>query len=257
MTLKIRESCGPARKTNERREVICLKRIIIVVLCLVLLLTACSRTDPSAGSMKTLPVVTGSLRPATPGQTWPEDTDAAGTVFSEQELRDLNTFLDWRIDRIPCMFLTCSYDRPEDIDFDLVFYNGISSNAVSEPVPDAEKAAVAKAIGQESALERGLYAVKRPKAKVVDLICRYTGLSEESAAAIELSYPYVAEYDAYYSFYEDNEVIMPKVKRAVWLDETHTLAQVKWTDPVRNRAGTAIMEKTAEGWHFVSNHIER
>lgn len=228
-----------------------------VILCLLLLLTACGRTDRPGNTGRTLPVITGYLREADPGETWPEESDAAGTELSEREMRDLETFLDWRIDRIPCMFLTCSYGKPEEIDFDLVFYNGISSNAVSEPVPDAEKAAVAKAIGQESALEQGFPAQKRPKSKVTDLIRLYTGLSEEAAAAIELSYPYVAEYDAYYSFYEDNEVIMPKVKRAVWLDETHTLAQVKWTDWVRDRAGTAIMEKTAEGWIFISNHIER
>lgn len=234
-----------------------MKRIIIVILCLVLLLTACSRTDPSAGSMKTLPVVTGSLRPATPGQTWPEDTDAAGTAFTEQELRDLNTFLDWRIDRIPCMFLTCSYDRPEDIDFDLVFYNGISSNAVSEPVLAEEKEAVAKALGRESIMELGLPVQKRPKAKVTALISRYTGLSEEAAAQIELGYPYLAEYDAYYSFYSDNEVIMPKAEKAIWIDNTQSQAQVRWTDSVRDRAGTAVMEKTEDGWRFISNHIER
>lgn len=106
-------------------------------------------------------------------------------------------------------------------------------------------------------MELGLPVQKRPKAKVTALISRYTGLSEEAAAQIELGYPYLAEYDAYYSFYSDNEVIMPKAEKAIWIDNTQSQAQVRWTDSVRDRAGTAVMEKTEDGWRFISNHIER
>ena len=170
----------PAAKKG-KEELTVKKYIANALLVLLLILSACSRTDRPDHTGGTLPVITGYLRDVTAGETWPEETDAAGTELTEQELQDLEVFLDWHIDRIPCMFLTCSYERPEEIDFDTVFYNGVSSNAVSEPVPDAEKEAVGKAIGQESALEQGVPVQKRLKSKVVDLIRRYTGLSEEAA----------------------------------------------------------------------------
>ncbi|MBQ6074879.1 MAG: hypothetical protein IJK86_01875 [Lachnospiraceae bacterium] len=235
-----------------------MNRIIIVILCLALLLTACSRTDPSDDIGGTLPVLTLDLRQTTPGNTQGEETDAPGTEFTEEELNRLNGFLNWHFNRIACMFLTCSYERPEEIDFDLVFYNGTSSSATSEPVPDAEKEAVAKALGQEEVLAMGLIAVqKRPRTRVEELIRTYTGLPAETAAQIRLSYPFVEEYDAYYTFFQDAEVIYAKAVKAIWMDEEHTLAQVRWTDRVRDRAGTAVMEKTEEGWRFVSNRIER
>ena len=237
-----------------------MKKVIIwFTIILLLALSACARTDPSGKTGGTLPVITFHLReePSEKKTGRPEAKPdiIEGEALSEEEVLRLNEFLNWNADRIPCMFLTCSYEKPEEIDFDLVFYNGTVSGAIMEPVPLQEREEVARILGMETVLERNLPPQKRPRAKVEELIRQYTGLPEETVGKIVLSYPYVAEYDAYYTFFDDCEKILAKVKSAVWADETHTLAQVVWSDRARGREGIAMMKKTEDGWQFVSNWI--
>ena len=235
------------------------KFVIACIILLLLALSACSRTDPSGKTGGTLPVITLHLReePSENRTGRPEAKPdiVEGEALSEEEVLRLKEFLNWNVDRIPCMFLTCSYEKPEEIDFDLVFYNGTVSGAIMEPVSLQEREEVARILGVETVLERNLPPQKRPRAKVEALIRQYTGLPEETVGQIVLSYPYVAEYDAYYTFFDDCESIRVKVRSVVWTDEAHTLAQVVWSDSVRGREGIAMMEKTEDGWRFLSNWI--
>ena len=238
-----------------------MKKMGVLIICfLAMILTACGNNtskasaDPSQTSEATTAAATEKQEETTPEQT------QLSNVFTKQEISDLNAFLDRKNDRIPCMFLLSSYEKPEEIDFNMVFYNGTSSDGVPGPeeaVSQEEKQAVAKAIGKEDLLEHGLPVQKRPKAKVEEIIKKYTGLSEEAVSKISLDFPYVEEFDAYYSFYGDSESLSPKVEKAVWLDESHTQAEIEWKDSQKNLQGTAVMEKTADGWHFVSNQIKQ
>ena len=232
----------------------------LFIFILALSLTACgsARTlaDSSVGTKETFPptsVTSQREEPSTPKEA---ETIVSSLDFTVQELKGINEFLSRSNNRIPGMFLMCNYDKPENINYNKVFYNGTSSTGVPGPeetVTQEEKEAVAKAIGKEGYLELGLPVQKRPKAKVEALIKQYTSLSDQAIAGIEFAFPYVAEFDAYYSFYGDGEPISPKVKTALWLDEAHTRAQVEWEDSQRALSGTAVMEKSSEGWHFVSN----
>ena len=229
-----------------------MKKHCLMILTVLFLLTGCS-----GGSQPgTLPVVIGNPRETTLETTTEREFGANAYDFSKKEWDVLSSFLNWHVDRIACMFLTSSYQKPEEIDFNLVFYNGVSSSMVSMAVPQEEKEAVAKAINTEGLLEMGLPIQKRPRSIVIELIQKYTGLSKEAAEMVKLDYPYVAEYDAYYSFYSDSEVIKPKLKQAVWLDEAHTRAQVEWEDSVQGRSGVAEMAFTESGWIFLANRIE-
>ncbi len=229
-----------------------MKKHCLMILTVLFLLTGCS-----GGSQPgTLPVVIGNPRETTLETTTEREFGANAYDFSKKEWDVLSSFLNWHVDRIACMFLTSSYQKPEEIDFNLVFYNGVSGSMVSMAVPQEEKEAVAKAINMEGLLEMGLPIQKRPRSTVIELIQKYTGLSKEAAEMVKLDYPYVAEYDAYYSFYSDSEVIKPKLKQAVWLDEAHTHAQVEWEDSVRGRSGVAEMAFTESGWIFLANRIE-
>ena len=229
-----------------------MKRLLIILVVALLFLTACSRKGPNG----TLPVVVGGLRETAFGTTEDGEHTTREQDLSETEIDALNTFLNWNINRIACMFLSSSYQKPEEIDYNLVFYNGVSTNMVSEAVPQEEKEAVAKAINKEGLLEMGLPIQKRPRSTVIELIQKYTGLSREAVEGIKLEYPYVEKYDAYYSFHSDSEVIKSKVKQAIWLDEAHTRAQVEWEDSVRGRSGVAEMAFTESGWIFLANQIE-
>lgn len=229
-----------------------MKRLLIILVVALLLLTACSRKGPNG----TLPVVVGGLRETAFGTTEDGEHTTREQDLSETEIDALNTFLNWNINRIACMFLTSSYQKPEEIDYNLVFYNGVSTNMVSEAVPQEEKEAVAKAINKEGLLEMGLPIQKRPRSTVTELIQKYTGLSREAVEGIKLEYPYVEKFDAYYSFHSDSEVIKPKVKQAIWLDESRTRVLVNWEDSVRGRSGVAEMAFTESGWIFLANRIE-
>lgn len=237
-----------------------MKKMSILIICfLVLILTACGNNtlsesvDPSHASETTTAAAKEKQEATTPEQT------QLSNDFTKQEISDLNAFLNRNNDRIPCMFLICSYEKPEEIDFNMVFYNGTSSDGVPGPdetVSEEEKEIVAKAIGKEDMLEHGLPIQKRPRKKLEALIKKYTGLSEDAVSEISMDFPYVKEFDAYYSFYGDSEPFSPKVSKAIWLDEGHMQAQIEWEDSQRSMQGTAVMQKTADGWCFVSNQIK-
>lgn len=178
--------------------------------------------------------------------------------FTPEETKELDFFLSRKRDRIPGMFLICSYEKAEELDLGMFFFNGTSSSGMadlSETVDAEELAAVVKALGFDNL---GLQPQKRPRSKVMAILKKYTVLSEESILAlIENSPPagiYLEEYDAYYSFYGDSEPMLPQVTKAHWLETEH-LAQVDWEDTIRGWRGTAVMERHADGWRFISNQL--
>lgn len=222
----------------------------IALIVTLLLLTACSKKAEGSTSVNQTIESTTENSSAALGE---QSRD-----FTPEEIRTLDFFLNRKRDRMPGMFLICSYEKAEELDLSMVFYNGTSSSGIadlSEAVSAEEKSAVIRALGFDP---MGLQPQKRPRTKLTAILKKYTALSEEGIAELIQNNPptglYVEEYDAYYSFYGDSEPISPQVKQARWLETEH-LAQVEWEDTVRGWRGTAVMEKLESGWRFISNQL--
>ena len=221
--------------------------LLIVLIAGLLLLSACSKK--AEGSTILSQETKESASVSSPKQS---------RDFTQEEVKELVFFLSRKRDRIPGMFLICSYEKAEDLDLSMVFYNGTSSSGIpdlSEAVDAEERAAAEGALGYG---DLGLTPQKRPRTKLIALLRKYTTLSEEGILELLKNSPptglYVEEYDAYYSFYGDSEPLSAQVKNAQWLDKENQ-ARVNWEDPVRGWKGSAIMERGTEGWRFISNQL--
>ena len=221
--------------------------LLIVLIAVLLLLSACSKK--AEGSTILSQETKESASVSSPKQS---------RDFTQEEVKELVFFLSRKRDRIPGMFLICSYEKAEDLDLSMVFFNGTSSSGIAdlnETVDAEELAAAVQALGFDNL---GLKPQKRPRAKVISILKKYTALSEEAILTlIENSPPagiYLEEYDAYYSFNGDSEPMLPQVTKAHWLEKEH-LAQIDWEDTIRGWHGTAVMERNADGWRFISNQL--
>nr|WP_325186043.1 M56 family metallopeptidase [uncultured Oscillibacter sp.] len=96
-------------------------------------------------------------------------------------------------------FLTCLYERPEDIDLFSLFYNGVGSPDVTD---EAERRAIA---GGE---DPGVDLTKFTTAEADAALLEHTGLTLEETNRVDLdTFRYFPQYDAYYLFHGDTNAV--------------------------------------------------
>ena len=96
-------------------------------------------------------------------------------------------------------FLTCLYERPEDIDLFSLFYNGVGSPDVTD---EAERRAIAG--GEDPGVDLTRFTTAEADAALLE----HTGLTLEETNRVDLdAFRYFPQYDAYYLFHGDTNAV--------------------------------------------------
>ena len=148
-------------------------------------------------------------------------------------------------------FLTCAYDRPEDIDLWELLYNGLSRE---DPQAGPERAALLAA-GFSPELDWQ----KSTAAQLADLLETYAGLSPAEMAGRGLDQlVYLPEQDAYYTDHNDTNAVLPTLVSGRWtagglrLVYDRNWGEGRWEATLVRRDGTG-WDVTRGRWQFVSN----
>lgn len=147
-------------------------------------------------------VCTISMLAGCENQEVPETPSTEATALTEDEILYFNGDAFFNGDNnFPNQFLTSFYDKPEDIDLIQLFYN---SGETWESVTEEERTAIMKTIGQD--VEWGI--IKISSSNMNKILLKYMGITLEETNKIGLdSFTYLPEYDAYYSFHNDTNLV--------------------------------------------------
>lgn len=143
---------------------------------------------------------TGAAAPQTPEEADSAAPKADGPLTGE-ELRYFNEEFFSGEDgfNLRGQFLTCLYERPEDIDLFSLFYNGVGSPDVTD---EAERRAIA---GGE---DPGVDLTKFTTAEADAALLEHTGLTLGETNRVDLdTFRYFPQYDAYYLFHGDTNAV--------------------------------------------------
>lgn len=171
-------------------------RYIVLILMTLLLMTGCSAgnatSDQPDASSPAASLVDETVIPSESALLAP--VEAEGTSLTEEELAWFNeVFFNQELYHMPNQFLTCLYDRPEDIDLYEIFYN------YSEEISEAELTQLA-GLGMELEFDE----CKVSATYIDEVMTRYAGVTLEQIGEEEIShYVYLPDYDAYYHTVSD------------------------------------------------------
>ena len=200
-------------------------------------LCACGRRTSPAPAPKTPEPVT-VITPAqpTPSEAVPVSTPDGTTPLTAAELDwfgrcFFNVVPGWG----PNRFLTCAYDRPEDMDLAAVLTCGPEG---SWNVTSQERNMIA-AGGTDSV-------VRIPLEQAQELMLRYTGLALSDTQGVGLdSLRYLSEYNAYYRVGDEAEAAYCRILSGWHTADGLTVLQYD--------GGTVTLRQLDGRWVFVSN----
>ena len=201
-------------------------------------------TMESENSMLNRPVISGdeSLKKYVETQM--------GEPLSETELEWFETeFFNTEENRMPNMFLTSTYDTPENINLNNLFYGGADGFGGGE-ITEEEKEQL-----QQYYPEVGLLDVSRTTTDEMNAILqKYMNLSLEDTNKLYLEYlHYLPEYDAYYKVAGDTEYAQ-YMMMAGWRNEDETITLVymnAFTSVVCYYEVTLLQD--GDNYYFISN----
>ena len=183
----------------------------------------------------------------------PEDADSAAPradgPLTGEEMRYFNEEFFSGEDgfNLRGQFLTCLYERPEDIDLLSLFYNGVGSPDVTD---EAERRDVA---GGE---DPGVDLTKFTKTEADAALLEYTGLTLEETNRVGLdTFRYFPQYDAYYLFHGDtNAVPIPDFFAG---EREGSMIRLYYEDFRFGGYGVLCLtlEERAEGWYYFRSHL--
>lgn len=179
-----------------------------------------------------------------------------GTPLTEQELAWFNDqfFSPVWFDRnkniafnIRNMFLAPQYSSVEQINFALLFYDGIDWH---DPVPQEEIDALDKKVGNNMPLDT----FKIPKRDMEAAFLEHTGLTIDQTQKIGLDrLVYLEEYNAYYCKHGDTNYGLYQMKEGVRLDDGTVILLYahKYERPTRDMKVT--LRPSGDSYWFISN----
>ena len=170
------------------------------------------------------------------GEGLPSDA-ASGGEFTELEEAQLAKLQEFLSSNANC--LTCSYEKPEDINVMDIFYSLLSQG---EEV-SAEEAA---ALGWEEKLDAAKFPVTMMNAFLTDKF----GITLDQVKE-EITMQYLPGEDAYYLNVGDTNLIMPECLSGSGNGDMVKIIYRAWD--YEEGYWEVTLRKTAEGWQFFSN----
>lgn len=148
-------------------------------------------------------------------------------------------------------FLLSEYDRPEDVDLDMVLYGGAG---FGEQIPE-EEIPLYLAKTKQTAIETDC--IKLPKQSVEEFVQRKLGIGL-NGLAIAFNWTYIEESDSYYHEAGDTNYASFSCSGGFRQNDTYTISFTPEDDwgSLLYECETVLV-KTEDGYRFVSNHIKK
>ena len=183
------------------------------------------------------------------------DRESAGSVpLTQEELAWFNEefFNGDSFSSFHNQFMTCLYDRPEDIDLFELFYNGVASHDISQEELDL-------LLGPEGWPD--IWPVKTTAQEMNDALLANTGLSSDQTNQVNLDFlDYLPETDSYYHFHSDTNYSADFYFTAGGRDGEWVRLYYNADERFLNGDFVSgwvclTLQQVGEGYHFVSHQL--
>ncbi len=191
------------------------------------------------------------------GKNGNEVSDTDSSALSEAELAELEAFFNQEgEEEIRNMFLTCSYEDPDEIDLYSVFCCGAngSGSACQAPRDEVEALAAAYPDFAEHILNLDVFKITFEEMNAV--YCQYTGvqsIDESQKLGLE-RFHVLPEGDAYYAVL--GGASGGKISGISASHDSDGRIVMQYTT-LENTPGEAVLQKTDDGYLFLSNRLGR